>query len=100
MEWVFKVLKKKGLSPLSIERIKRYYEDSITVPMINCIPGRKVKNKRLTLRQGDCPSSLWFGYAIDPLLVYLNRRLSGIPLTSKPCLAFARNKSSISLIEQ
>ena len=31
MEWVFMVLKKKGLSPISIERIRRYYEDSITV---------------------------------------------------------------------
>jgi len=85
MEWVFKVLKKKDLSPLSIERIKRYYEDSITVPIVNCIPGRKIRNLRVTLRQGDCPSSLWFGYAIDPLLVYLNKRLSGIPLISKPC---------------
>ena len=84
MDWVFKVLLKKGLSPLSIERIRRYYEDSLTVPIVNCIPGRKIMNKRLTLRQGDCPSSLWFGFAIDPLLEYLSKRLSGIPLISKP----------------
>ena len=84
MEWVFKVLEKKGLSPIVIERIKRYYEDSITVPIINSIPGRKIKNHRVTLRQGDCPSSLWFGFAIDPLLEYLSKRLSGIPLISKP----------------
>ena len=45
MEWVFKVLEKKGLSPTIIQRIKRYYEDSITVPIINSIPGRKVKIK-------------------------------------------------------
>ena len=89
----FSVLLKKGLSPLSIERIRRYYEDSITVPIVNCIPGSKVKNKRLTLRQGDCPSSLWFGYAIDPLLTYLNRRLSGIPLISKPSFGPQRNNS-------
>merc|ERR1712115_287762 len=66
-----------------IKRIKRYYEDSITIPIINCIPGRKIKNHRVTLRQGDCPSSLWFGFAIDPLLEYLCKRLSGIPLITK-----------------
>ena len=67
-----------------MKRIKRYYEDSITIPIINSIPSRKIKNHRVTLRQGDCPSSLWFGFAIDPLLEYLCKRLSGIPLISKP----------------
>ena len=38
----------------------------------------------MTLRQGDCPSSLWFGFAIDPLLEFLCKRLSGIPLITKP----------------
>ena len=40
----------------------------------------------MTLRQENCPSSLWFGFAIDPLLIYLSKRLSGIPLISNPSL--------------
>ena len=93
MDWVFKVLEKKGLSHLAIERIKRYYENSVTVPIIHCKPGKIIHKKRLTLRQGDCPSSLWFGYAIDPLLIYLERRLSGIPLHSKPCFGPTKSNS-------
>ena len=77
--------RKKGLNKLAIERIKRYYDDSITIPIVNCIPGREIQNKRLTLRQGDCPSSMWFGFGIDPLLIYLDRRLTGIPIHSIPC---------------
>merc|ERR1712240_411073 len=84
MDWVYKVMEKKGLSQIVIARIKRYYGDSYTIPIINSIPGKRIKNQRVTLRQGDCPSSLWFGIAIDPLLAYMNRRLSGITLISKP----------------
>ena len=71
---------------LAIKRIRRYYENSITIPIINCIPGREIPNKSLTLRQGDCPSSMWFGYRIDPLLIYLEKRLTGIPIHSLPCI--------------
>ena len=81
------VLENKGLSTQARKRIRRYYEDSITLPIINNIPGKKVKNKRLTLRQGDCPSSKRFGYGIDPLLIYLERRLSGTPIYAHPPLA-------------
>ena len=38
----------------------------------------------MTLRQGDYPSSLWFGYGIDPLLIYLDRRLGRISIYSSP----------------
>ena len=37
-----------------------------------------------SLRQGDVPTMYWFGVGIDPLLIYLERRLSGIPITSLP----------------
>ena len=62
MEWVFTVLKTKRIDQRVIERLMRYYKDSITIPIVNNILGRMIKNTRLTLRQGDCPSSLWFGY--------------------------------------
>ena len=86
MDWVFTVLEKKGLQSEALKRLRRYYEDSTTIPIVNNIPGRKIINKRDTLRQGDCPSSTWFRYGIDPLLAYLDRRLSGIPIHSIPIL--------------
>ena len=41
---------------------------------------------RMTLRQGDCLSSVWFGYGIDPLLQYLEKRLVGITVHSSPVI--------------
>ena len=77
IEWFFAVLKKKGLDPRAIERLNRYYKNSITIPIVNNISGRII-NQRLTLRQGDCLSSTWFSYVIDPLLIYLQNRLTSI----------------------
>ena len=86
LEWVFKVLKKKGLSENMIAMIRNTYSNRITVPVINNITGRAVRNIRNTLAQG-CPGSMnWFGYAIDPLLIYLERRLQGILVHSLPVL--------------
>ena len=82
----FEVLRKKGLDPRAIERLNIYYKNSITIPIVNNIPGIRIINKSLTLRQGDCPSSTWFGYGIDPLLVYLQNRLAGILIHSLPVL--------------
>ena len=86
MEWVQKVLKKKGLSKQNLSKIKRIYEGGITIPLINNIAGRKIKNLRGTLRQGYCPSSNWFCYGIDPLIIYLQKRLSGIKIYNCPIL--------------
>ena len=83
-EWVFMVLKKKGLSETVINRIKNIYDCRITVPVVNNITGRGLNNIRGTLAQG-CPSSMnWFSYAIDPLLAYLEKRLQGIPIITLP----------------
>ena len=38
------------------------------------------------MRQGDLPSVYWFSYGIDPLPLYLDRRLQGILLYSTPTL--------------
>lgn len=92
MEWVFEVLRKKGLDPRAIGRFVRYYINSITIPIVNNILGRRIINQRMTLRQGDCPSSTWFGYGIDPLLVYLQNRLSGILIHYLPVLGSTKKK--------
>ena len=86
MNWVEDVLVKKGLHTKVISRIKHLYTGGITIPLINDIPGRQIPNLQRTLRQGDCPSSMWFAYGIDPLLYFLDRRLQGIPVYQCPVL--------------
>ena len=82
--WVFKVLQAKGVPEAVISRISNLYEDSLTIPVVNNVLGKPLQNKRKNLRQG-CPGSMgWFGLAIDPLLIYLDRRLIGIPICSIP----------------
>ena len=83
-EWVSKVLQAKGASEAAVSRIAHLYKDCITIPVVNNILGRPLSNIRGNLRQG-CPGSMgWFGIAIDPLLIYLEKRLTGIPICSLP----------------
>ena len=84
LEWVRKVLEKKGLAAKALDRFMNLYRDGVTIPMINNIPGRRLINKRLSLRQGDRTSGYWFCYGIDPLLAYLNKRLQGILIHTLP----------------
>ena len=82
MSWVFLVLKRKGLAEAVISRLKNLYEDNLSIIVVNNIEGKCVKNIRLSLRQGDIPSMYFFAYGIDPLISYLDKRLSGILITS------------------
>ena len=84
MAWVYMVLAKKGVCQAVIDRLRRLYADSTTVVVVNNLLGKTFQNIRGSLRQGDVPSMYWFAIGIDPLLVYLERRLSGIPITSLP----------------
>ena len=38
-----------------------------------------LENIQWSIRQGDRPSSIFFLYGLDPLLVWLKKRLKGIP---------------------
>ena len=84
LDWVKLVLKKKGLAEEALERFSNIYAEGITIPVINNIPGKPLQNIRLSLRQGDRPSGVWFCYGIDPLLSYLDKRLKGILVHSLP----------------
>ena len=66
--------------------IKGMYEDSITITVVNNKLGRVFHDLRGSLRQGGCASMEWFGFGIDPLLRYLEKRLKGILITSQPLL--------------
>jgi hypothetical protein len=84
LSWVISVLLAKGVSEKVTSHIIRLYKDSITIPVVNNIQGRPLMNIRGCLRQG-CPGSMGFSsVAIDPLLVYLERRLLGITICSLP----------------
>ena len=86
MSWVLSVLQAKGLSQKVISRISNLYNDSRTIPVVNNVLGKVLMNIRGCLRQG-CPGSMgWFSVSIDPLLVYLERRLMGITICSLPAL--------------
>jgi hypothetical protein len=86
MSWVFQVLQRKGLSEVVINRLKNLYVDNISVVVVNNNHGKAVQNHRLSLRQGDVPSILFFAYGIDPLITFLDRRLTGILITSIPII--------------
>ena len=84
LDWSFKVLRKKGLCVEAINRLKNLYNDNLSVIVVNDIPGKAIPNLRGSLRQGDLPSMHIFCYGIDPLIVYLEKRLKGILIASLP----------------
>ena len=86
MSWVFMVLEKKGVSTKVIKRLKNLYHENVSIIVVNNIEGKTVRNIRLSLRQGDKPSMFFFAFSIDPLIIYLEKRLTGILITSLPVL--------------
>ena len=84
LTWVLKVLLAKGLALEVINRLLNLYSDNITIVVINNILGQSYENKRWSIRQGDRPSSILFCYGIDPHLVWLYKRLHGIPIYRMP----------------
>ena len=86
MTWLFMVLQKKEVCELAIERLKNLFEDNLSVIVVNNIEGKCIPNRRLSLRQVDVPSIFFFAYGIDPLITYLEQRLTGILICSMPVL--------------
>ena len=56
MNWVFKVLARKGLCDQVISRLKNLYKENITIVVVNNVMGKSFTNHRWSLRQGDIPS--------------------------------------------
>ena len=84
LEWVYLVLEKKGLNKQVINRLRNLYNNSVSIVVVNNVQGKSCKNVRGSLRQGDVPSMHLFSYGIDPVLAYLERRLSCILISSIP----------------
>ena len=68
----------------TISRLEGLYGGSITVPVVNSLQGRENHDVRNALRQGRVRSMDWFAVGIDPLLVFLDKQLKGIPVISLP----------------
>ena len=86
LSWVWMVLERKGVSPPTLMRLRKLYEGGITIPVVNSVPGRAILDLRGSLKQGGVGSMEWFAVGIDPLLVYLDQNLKGIPISSLPVL--------------
>ena len=84
MNWVYSVLFKKGARKEVVDRLKRLYEENVTIVVVNNMLGSSIPNKRGSLRQGDVPSMFWFATGLDGFLLLLLRELKGIPLHSLP----------------
>ena len=84
MDWIYKVLEKKGMCEAGINRLKNLYDNNLSIVVVNNIQGITIPNIRGSLRQGDLSSMGLFCYGIDPLLIYLDKRLVGILVTSTP----------------
>ena len=82
MPWVQQVLEKKGLCREAINRASNLYKDSVSIIVVNNISGQVIPNTR----QGDKASMEWFTYGIDPIISYLEKRLTGILIHSLPVL--------------
>ena len=69
---------------MTLNRLQNLYAKGITIPVVNSVPGRAVMDVRGALRQGGVGSMEWFAIGIDPLLIFLDKNLKGIPIISLP----------------
>ena len=84
LTWCLLVMAKKGIEPAVIKRFYNLYENNHSIVVVNNIPGRCIKNTRLSVRQGDKCAMEIFTFGMDPVLGYLEKRLKGILIHSLP----------------
>ena len=84
LSWVWQVLQFKGVHESTIRRLRTLYSNGITVPIVNNTHMPAVNDIRGSLRQGGSGSMEWFAFGIDPLLIYLEKNLTGILISSIP----------------
>ena len=80
------MLEKMGMDPGVIKRYKNLYTDNITIVGVNDKVVKTIPNILMSLRQGDRPSMFFFAYAIDHLIMFLEKSLSGINMIFLPVL--------------
>ena len=75
LTWCLQVMSRKGLDDEVIARYRNLYDDNISIIVVNGIQGRKIKNVRQSVRQGNKFSMEIFAFGMDPILSYLKCRL-------------------------
>ena len=83
MLWIAMVLRAKGLCQVNTDRFLNMYRDAAIRVVVNNEVGKEIKVKRC-VRQGAPPSMLLFLYNVDPVIIYLEKRLKGILLCKGP----------------
>ena len=84
MPWVKLVLSKKGMCNEAVARATNLYSNNVSIVVVNNVMGTTIPNIRESIRQRDKASMEWFCYGIDPVITYLEKRLSGILIHSIP----------------
>ena len=81
--WCLQVMSRKGLDNEVIARYRNLYDDNISIIVVNGIQGRKIKNVRQSVRQGDKFSMEIFAFGMDPILSYLECQIKGILINTQ-----------------
>ena len=84
LEWVERVLEKKGMDRHALDILKNIYRNSVSEVIVNNKSCKTIPNRRQIIRQGDLPSMHLFCTGIDPILYFLEKRLKGIKIHSVP----------------
>jgi exonuclease III len=82
--WCTSVMIRKGLDQRVVDRYLNLYSENFSIVVVNSILGRSIQNIRMSIRQGDKFAMELFTFGIDPVLVYLEKRLKGILIHSLP----------------
>ena len=88
--WSWRVFEAKGAAPAFINTLRAMYTNDsgsgFCIPVINNEKKDRIRNVRKILKQGDRLSCLLFNFSIDPLLVFLEKRLQGIVIQKQKVL--------------
>ena len=84
LDWVTLVLEKKNMDKRALSHLKNIYANSVSEVVVNNKVCATVDNKRQSIRQGDLPSMFLFCVGIDAVIHFLEKRLKGIKMCSRP----------------
>ena len=86
IDWILKVLLKKGCSKSFVQTLRNIFQDEDTY--VSCVVNNEVQerilNRRKNIKQGCRSSTLLYCFATDPLLIKLNKILKGLTYFSHP----------------
>merc|ERR1712004_616922 len=86
IDWILKVLLKKGCSKSFVQILRNIFQEEDT--FVSCVINNEVQprilNRRKNIKQGCRSSTQMYNFASDPLLLKLNKVLKGLTYFSHP----------------